>query len=310
MKVENLIINDVQVLTDDLKIDWTRVYNVPTVNITSNNHNHDDRYYRKAAVNSRIASLVDSINGLIEKVDLLNETKGILLSSSDAFLSVPKANTDFSTAFTISLGIIQALNDSDNTKGNSGIIFNKESSYELAIGVNGYLFYALHDPDSSISWYWIYTGVKVPLNERHKVTFIYDGTIPEVKIYLDGGLVYNSSVNGTFTISSGSTDGSSKSTTVYSLPSSLAITSDNLMFGDRPGNSQHLTNGEFDTIKIYNRALIDSEVIQILSTQENDIKVTNGLVSYYNFEGADPLNDKSGNGVNATVNGTVSYPIL
>ena len=49
-------------------IDWGFVKNTPTIIITDNNHNHNDRYYTKVEIDNRISSLTTSVDGLDEKV--------------------------------------------------------------------------------------------------------------------------------------------------------------------------------------------------------------------------------------------------
>jgi len=298
MKVQQLKINNKNLLREDGTIDWFDVYNVPIVSITNNNHTHDDRYYRISEVNSRISSATTAIEDLIEKVDLLNETTGISLNSNDASISIPASNTSFSTAFTISVGVITPEPE------NASIIFNKEDSYELQISTSGYLSYAMHD-DSS--WAWIYTGIKISFNKRHIITFVYDGNNNKVLIYINGGLIYDSTINGSYLTNS---PYDTPTSTVINIPSTLAINNNPLLFGLRSNNAEPLINGKFDTILIYNKALSSSEVKTILTVRENNISNISNLIAYYNFEGTSPLTDKSGNNITASTTGSVSYVVL
>ena len=68
MIVKELKINNSDVLDDTGKIDWIKVKNTPTINITSNAHTHDDRYYQKPDVDSRINSLNSAVNDLDGRV--------------------------------------------------------------------------------------------------------------------------------------------------------------------------------------------------------------------------------------------------
>jgi len=298
MTVKTFEINGVAVVRADGTIDWDKVYNVPVVNNTDNNHTHGDRYYTIAEVLSRISSATDAIDDLIEKVDLLNETTGILLSSSDATVFAPSANTSFTTGYTISFGVVY------QTSLVPTIFFNKENSYEIQVSPDGWLSYATAGTGVS-SWAWIWTGIQVPPNERHKVTMCYDGPGARIHIYLDGGLAYDSAVHGTF---SGTAE--TPSTTVNVIPSSLLQVSDPLRFGLRGNNGQSLLNGKFDTILCYNRFLAKEDVKKVLSAQEGKLPAVAGLVLYYDFEGITPLADKSGNGITASTLGTVSYVVL
>jgi len=71
---------------------------------------------------------------------------------------------------------------------------------------------------------------------------------------------------------------------------------------DIPGlPSQDMTiNGSIDDVRIYNRAISDSE-IQVLNAMPEAPGLNNGLIAYYPFNGN--ANDESGNGKNGTVNG-------
>lgn len=71
MQVEELFINSKSILNDAGEIDWGIVKNTPSIVINDNKHSHDDRYYRKSDIDSRIKSLKSSIDDLTEKVDNL-----------------------------------------------------------------------------------------------------------------------------------------------------------------------------------------------------------------------------------------------
>lgn len=309
MEVKKLLIKGNPLLSLANTIDWNYVYNVPTVNITSNDHTHDDRYYRISDVRARIDSATSAINDLTEKVDLLNETTGISLDSSDASFYLPSESTSFTNGFTISLGIIMKSTT-------LGIIFNKEESYELQITPDGYLSYALQQDGETLNWNWIYTGIKLQVNARHKITFCYDGVNTRVTIYIDGGLFYDSDITTEFgtasTIGAYKTtdNGLTKTTTEVPIPTSLAQVTDDLKFGLRSSNGYPLTGSLFDTIVLYDRFLSSDEVKSVLSLAENKISTIPNLVAYYNFEGTSPLLDKSTHGVVAKTTGSISYKIL
>jgi hypothetical protein len=71
MYVKNLEINTISITDEVGKIDWGIVINTPVIEITDNNHSHDDRYYRLSEVDDRVASLESAIDDLEEKVDNL-----------------------------------------------------------------------------------------------------------------------------------------------------------------------------------------------------------------------------------------------
>jgi hypothetical protein len=64
----------------------------------------------------------------------------------------------------------------------------------------------------------------------------------------------------------------------------------------------YFTKGSMDEIRIYNRALSDTEILAVYNNTIPDFtNLTSGLVAYYPFNGN--ANDESGNGLNGTVNG-------
>ncbi len=156
----------------------------------------------------------------------------------------------------------------------AGIVFNKEVAYEVAVESDGSVRYALR-ADNGSGWTWNDTGYDLPFNEEHMLTMVYSGADQILKTYVDGTLVATSTAN---------------------VPASLYTgnnTTEDLLFGERGANNQSLA-GTFDDIRIYNTALNDTEVLNIAGE-------TSGLVAAYDFEGSNPLADKSGNGNDATL---------
>ena len=174
-------------------------------------------------------------------------------------------NINFTNAFTIS--------ESVKPTG-AGIVFNKENEYEVAIEGDGSVRYAMRAANGS-GWVWNDTGYNVALNSEHTLTHVYDGTNTTLKTYVDGALVATSTANVPTTLYSG-----------YNA-------TNNLLFGERGSNNQPL-EGTLDDIRIYNTALSSAQVANIGNE-------TGGLVAAYDFEGANPLADKSGNGNDATL---------
>lgn len=68
-----------------------------------------------------------------------------------------------------------------------------------------------------------------------------------------------------------------------------------------PSGSSARMSITYDNVRIYNRALSDSEIQQLYAYE--GFQLTNGLVAYYPFNG--DANDESGNGNNASVSGAV-----
>ncbi|HFC00629.1 MAG TPA: hypothetical protein ENJ53_07475, partial [Phaeodactylibacter sp.] len=109
------------------------------------------------------------------------------------------------------------------------------------------------------------------------LTVVYDGSAQELRFYVDGTRVVTSTANV-----------GSALTTYYS--------GNDLLFGERGSNNQPI-EGTFDNILVYKTALSDAEVATIASGGD----VANGILGKYDFEGANPLDDKSGSGNNATL---------
>jgi VCBS repeat-containing protein len=151
----------------------------------------------------------------------------------------------------------------------AGMVFNKESTYEVAIENDGSVRYALRASDGS-GWIWNDTGVDIAFNTDMVLTMVYDGATQTLKTYIDGQLFAVSTQN---------------------VPTSLYSTTNELLFGERGSNNQPL-EGTFDDIRIYDRALSGAEVAAIGN-------VTTGLQAYYDFETSNALTDKSGNGNDA-----------
>ena len=71
MIVRILEINNNKITDNNGKIDWSIVKNTPTIEITSNSHLHNDRYYTKTEVDNRISSLTLAVDELENKVNNL-----------------------------------------------------------------------------------------------------------------------------------------------------------------------------------------------------------------------------------------------
>ncbi len=188
------------------------------------------------------------------------------VTANHAHLNVGESAYDFTNAFTVSLNVLAT--------GNGGIIFNKENAYEIAQEADGSIRYALR-ADNGSGWVWNDTGYDLPDNELHNLTFVYDGASNTITLYEDGVVVASSSQN---------------------VPDELILNNNDLLFGERGHNNQSF-EGQFDEIRIYDSALSAAEVVDLA----NGIDVSNHLVSYYDFDGSNPLTDKSGNGNDASL---------
>ncbi len=212
-------------------------------------------------------------NAPIALDDTIVQFQNNLIDVTPAHASINAGNSDvgFTDAFTISQTI--------TSTGNGGIIFNNENAYEIAQEANGSIRYALR-ADNGSGWVWNDTGYDLPFNEEHTLTFSYDGANNTVKLYVDGTEVSSNTQN---------------------VPDSLRVYANNdLLFGERGNNNQSF-EGTFDDIQIYNEALSATEIQTIAN---GGVISGASLVSHYDFEGSNPLTDKSGNGHDATlVNG-------
>ncbi|MDP6927346.1 MAG: hypothetical protein QGG84_09690, partial [Rhodospirillales bacterium] len=81
-----------------------------------------------------------------------------------------------------------------------------------------------------------------------------------------------------------------------------------LKLSDQPlsiGNLTGVTNSGFigliDDVRIYNRALSETEVVALYELEKPKTALEAGLIAYYPFNGN--ANDESGNGNDGTVNG-------
>ena len=71
MDVKTFDIGGVNIVDAGGRADWNYVKDTPTISITDNNHSHATRYYTKAEVDTRIASLTSALNDLQTKVNNL-----------------------------------------------------------------------------------------------------------------------------------------------------------------------------------------------------------------------------------------------
>ncbi|MBU1657471.1 tandem-95 repeat protein, partial [bacterium] len=201
-------------------------------------------------------------------VDDINGNSVVDVSLNHASINAGNEEVGFTNAFTISQTI--------TSTGNGGIIFNNENSYEIAQESDGSIRYALRAENGS-GWVWNDTGYDLPFNEQHNVTFTYDGASNTVKLYVDGSEVSSNSQN---------------------VPDSLKVYENNdLLFGERGTNNQSF-EGTFDDIQIYDKAL-NADEIQTIA--DGGVIAGNNLVAHYDFEGNNPLEDKSGNGHDASL---------
>lgn len=189
---------------------------------------------------------------------VLQEGAALVEYGSNSLLDVtpPHANfaidsddTNFVTAFTISMAI--------QSRGDGGMIFNKESSYELAHYPDGSLRYALF-AEGATGWAWVNTGYLLDFNTSHRISFSFDGNTNTVKLVVDGA---NVDINST------------------DVPDRLNVSEWDLMFGER-GSRLQAFEGTLDDIQIHNRALSDAEMSGVTN---GEVIEDDSLVAYYDF---------------------------
>ncbi|SFV59986.1 hypothetical protein MNB_SV-6-1603 [hydrothermal vent metagenome] len=199
----------------------------------------------------------------VDDTDVMKSNSYVDVTPNNAHIDTGNGIT-FTDAFTISQKI---------RVDKAGIVFNKEDVFEVAVVSNGSVQYAIKADDGS-GWKWNDTGYDLPLSEFHTLTSVYDGSQNSLKFYVDGLEVSSSSEN---------------------VPSALYQNDDALLFGERGNNNQPM-EGIFDDIQIYDKPLTDDEVSKVANGGTID-----GISAYYDFEGYNPLEDKSGNGNDATL---------
>jgi len=130
------------------------------------------------------------------------------------------------------------------------------------------------------NWFYVVDAATVPLNTWTHVALTYDAATTTMKLYKNGVLVIASNA----------------------VP---AITADNSLIIGTYGNNIGAFNGDIDEVKIWNRALTDSEIAIDRATRLTGAE--SGLVAYYDFNsgsaganngGISTLQDKSANGSN------------
>jgi len=142
----------------------------------------------------------------------------------------------------------------------------------------------------------ILTGSQIPTSgEWHHIAFTKDASDNWI-YYLDG----NNTKNGTFSVAINT-----------NTPTSVTI-------GERLDVSGYVFNGSIDDVRIYDRALTQSEVNQLYNLGQSKVNVTrntrltDGLVGMWSFNGQDvdwdsnTAYDRAGQGYNGTISGARS----
>lgn len=167
---------------------------------------------------------------------------------------------DLSADFTLEAWIYPTGTGSSGTEG--GIIFNKESSYEIARFPDGTIRFALSANGAGTDWTWTNSGLTAPLNRWSHVTLIKNGT--NTTIYLNASGSY----------------------TAGSQPATLTANTQPLIIGGRTGSSQYFA-GYIDNVRIWNVARSLAQIKENMY-DKNLTATSSNLVAYYK------LNEGSG----------------
>jgi hypothetical protein len=149
---------------------------------------------------------------------------------SDDYVEILDSNTlDLTQGFLLTGWVYHQGSSNDQN------IITKENSYEIAIDSDGTLKWALY---TSGGWEWHDSGQSVPQNEWHYISFSYNGS--DGIFYIDGSQV--SSISDP--------DGGS-----------IDTNSNNVWIGARAnGGGMSWFDGKIDDVRIYDRALSESEI--------------------------------------------------
>lgn len=159
---------------------------------------------------------------------------------------------------------------------------NYASSYFMALDSTGKLLFQVVEVNNTS--HRIYSNTIFHTGEMYDVAATYDKATGISRIYING--VIDTEVNvGTFEI----------------MQSSQAVVI-GAYWGGYSGLRSNF-NGTVSDVKIYDKALSETEV----STMENGSTSSSGLLAHYDFEGTNPLMNKSGNEFMAMV---VGNPVL
>src|SRR3989344_1530141 len=175
------------------------------------------------------------------------------------------------------------------------IISATDSSYYLAIHATNEVYIGIND---GVTPYECRSnGANLATSTNYFLAVVFDDNANDLNIYVNGV---------------------QQAETVMTTSCSPAITLDSNTNGiDLGGNGEEYLNGIIDEVRIYNRALSATEVLNLYKgskatvvNKTNKTKITNGLVGYWTFDGKDIYTttaiDRSGSGNNGTLtNGPV-----
>ncbi len=204
----------------------------------------------------------------------------------DDYMSINDSNSlDITDSITLSVWI-----KTNGTNTHSAIIsklgagWYDNNAYYLNVNNDSFIHFGMnYEWENGIG---LGTNSTTPVEdgEWHYIVAVYDGI--RARMYVDGIFEAESGID--YTLGTKAND--------FKLKIGWDIYS----------SSRHF-NGQIDDLRIYNRALNDSEIQELykLGQQSQTVNLNSGLVAHYEFEG--DANDNSGNGNNGTEHGGVTY---
>ncbi|MDQ7062131.1 MAG: Ig-like domain-containing protein [Sulfurimonas sp.] len=196
---------------------------------------------------SSTTSVTIDVNDIVENVgpvavdDLGNNSVTLTdtITSNITIDDSPSLNLNGKENFELSVSVTP-----DGEQGNYDIIFNKESSVELAFTNDGHLQFAMKTDDEA--WAWHTTDVEYDADSINNITFTYDGE--------------------NVTITNTGADGQTQSFE-QSYTGGIVDSGNDLMIGNRPyGGGIYSMDGDVDDISVS----IDGEKVLSLDFQGNN----------------------------------------
>ena len=171
------------------------------------------------------------------------------LDGDGDYVEVPDADSlDLSDNFTFEAWVFPTATSGGN------MIFNKEDTYEWAI-INGNLQWALQ---TSVTWYWLDTGISVPVNQWTHLALTYDSK--NVSAYVNGLLL---------------------STLVHPQGGKLDVNDSVLRIGGR-SRAPSFFAGQLDEVRIWSTIRTQEDIQMTMHTTLSGKEV--GLVGYWRFD--------------------------
>jgi hypothetical protein len=233
------------------------------------------------AQNTTIYDLSGNNNiGTLTNGPTFNSNKSIDFDGVDDYVNIPHSSSIAPSTGYISVEAIFKATSAGSHNGS--IIYNKENEYEMSAG-GGFISYAFRP-----NWAWV-GSTPFNINQWYHTMVTYDQQYQ--RLYVNGVEVYSAALSGA----------------VGNLYTEA------LRIGARGGNGSAFGffNGSIPLVKVYNRALSTSEVLQ---NYYGGAIVTSGLVAHYDaaslisygIEGSATWKDMSGNNHDLTlINGPV-----